>query len=438
MDPIVEDASGSIRDFELHRLHYTYSMIDLGTFKEDYRYVYRNGGNHAHRIVPLLWRWREVQANMYVLDQSNSNLIYLPSEVNRMATQRCLEKLLDEGHQAVPEAADGFVEARASLSGALGFESSESERTDAFNRMQSLARSNTEVAQFNRATKMVALLSAFYLPLALLPQPIEPGEFSFIRHGVDIYTPVRKRRRIGWSHLEAPPLRLRDLVRFLFVGRIHFRVPLALDALTLSGTKSFHCRVVVPPGLRVGREPSFDPEAAFEKAEPSRLVSYDESNVYLYLGAKELGLIETGRSEVGRKRQEFETSAQAGLRRLRRQFPRIKLPAWFAQGTKESFRRRLEEAGKVRPDVKVPLKIASGMTSLILLLWFLAIATTIEAARGLLDLDRFLAMLGLLLVVVISIGVFAIDKRILREFVSAHIISAVVMTAESYLLSVRF
>src|SRR2546425_6240389 len=82
-DPLVTDGAQGIKDFELHRLHYANSMIDLWTFGEDYRYVFRNGGGSDHRVAPLLWRWRMVQANMYVLDAENKNLVYLPSRIAR-------------------------------------------------------------------------------------------------------------------------------------------------------------------------------------------------------------------------------------------------------------------------------------------------------------------------------------------------------------------
>ena len=86
MDSLAEDAKAAMLDLELHRLHYTYSMIDFETFREDYRYVYRNMGSSPHSVAPLMWRNRAVQANMYVLDASDSNLIYLPSGLNRAAT----------------------------------------------------------------------------------------------------------------------------------------------------------------------------------------------------------------------------------------------------------------------------------------------------------------------------------------------------------------
>ena len=73
--------------------------------------------------------------------------------------------------------------------------------------------------------------------------------------------------------------------------------------------------------------------------------------------------------------------------------------------------------------------------SLVGLLWMIAGATLGAGVLGLLDLDKFLTLLGLLLVVVLTIGIFAVDKRILREFVSAHALSAVAVSLEAYVLT---
>jgi len=96
-DPLVSDARDAILDFELNRLHQTYVMIDFETFREDFRYIYRNGGIVPHSVAPLLWRNRGVQANMYVLDQAGANLIYLPHEMSISATQASIESLMQRG-----------------------------------------------------------------------------------------------------------------------------------------------------------------------------------------------------------------------------------------------------------------------------------------------------------------------------------------------------
>ncbi len=287
----------------------------------------------------------------------------------------------------------------------------------------------------NRAKTLTAFLSEFYLPMALLPEPVAPGGFAFVRHGVDLYVPARKRASPSWWHLRARPFSNRNLLWFLLRGRLDFRVPLAFDALRVSEAKSFHCRITIPTGLRVVRPPQLLPETVFTDGSPMNLASYDDGNVYLYIGKKEMGTIAERREQEGHRRRGDVRETQDGLFRLREHFPKLKLPGSLAETWKNVFRRQLEEARKVRLEVQVPLGLARGMASLIWVLWFLAISTVVTSAYGVLTLDRFLTLLGLLLLVGLSIGIFAADKRILREFVSAHMLAAVAVTAEAYLFA---
>ena len=90
----------------------------------------------------------------------------------------------------------------------------------------------------------------------------------------------------------------------------------------------------------------------------------------------------------------------------------------------EAFKARFREGAKVRLELRTPVGVARGVGS-----------TLLCGAMNLLGVDRFLDLLGLLLVVVLTIGIFAVDKRILREFVSAHALSAVASSVAIYALS---
>src|SRR5437773_12323149 len=167
MDPIVGDPSRAIDELELHRLHYTYSLVDLRTFREDYRYVYRNADTRPHRVVPLLWRWREIQANMVVLDAADENLIYLPIGITRQAEEAYLESPIRKGIQKIPRGQSPnptrLTAFRQSIQLALQFESAQEVRVEAYNLAHQLATDFPEIQEFTRVTTFLALLSEFYM-----------------------------------------------------------------------------------------------------------------------------------------------------------------------------------------------------------------------------------------------------------------------------------
>ncbi len=439
MDPIVEDAAGAVDDFSLERLHYTYSMIDLATFREDYRYLVRNRGEVHHKAVPLLWRWREVQANMTALDPSNANLVYLPSQVTIEATERYLIRLMRRGFLSVGTPPPALVQALEEISKlvkqALFFESGLGSRAEAHKLVEGYALKYPQVEEFRRAAVFLSLAFEFYLPFALLSDPVPPQDFAFVRHGVDLYIPLTRPERKVWPHLQVQRVGVPSLLRFFLTGSLVFRVPLAVEAFRTARARSFHCRVVAPSGLRIASPPHLDPHKAFFDYSMVNRVSYDETNLYLYFGEQDLELIHNNQVRLAQGKEDSGRQVISDLRRLRSAFPRFEVspPArrWWNQ-----VQARFEERARVRLEVRTKLGIGRGIGSMVMLLWLIAIGTVLAGAYGFLDLDRFLTLLGLLLVVVLTIGVFSVDKRILGEFVSAHALSAVVVCLESFLLSV--
>src|SRR5436190_6725135 len=438
MDPIVGDASRAIDELELHRLHYTYSLVDLRTFREDYRYVYRNADTRPHRVVPLLWRWREIQANMVVLDAADENLIYLPTGITRQAEEAYLESLIRKGIQKIPRGQSPnptrLTAFRQSIQLALQFESAQEVRVEAYNLAHQLATDFPEIQEFTRVTTFLALLSEFYMPLALLGSPLPPAEFAFVRHGADIYLPPRQEHKPRWAHLRVRPIGLKTLFRFFVTGGFVFRTPIAVDAVRLSNARSFHCRVTVPAGLRIRRRFWFWPRFVLSEESVSWRTSYDDGNVYVYFSGEDLDIVKQRTSEANASLIQTFENALTRLVAIRTKLgltgPSLDTPASW-----EAFKARFREGAKVRLELRTPVGVARGVGSLILLLWSVVGATLLCGAMNLLGVDRFLDLLGLLLVVVLTIGIFAVDKRILREFVSAHALSAVAPSVAIYALS---
>jgi len=464
MDSLVDDAKGAILDFELHRLHYTYSMIDLHTFREDYRYVYLNGGSAAHSVAPLLWRNRAVQANMYVLDAANSNLIYLPSGITREATHLSIRGLIQTGlknvtGQPLPSQPPMSVPTPGEILAGLAFESPRLARDLVYSKVLALARRFPTVTEFSKAAALLLFSFDYYLPLALLPEAIKPGQLAFLRHGVDIYRPVLR----STSSTEYRPLGVRvvrltlnvlysiitrrsrrwRLARLFFGGRYDFEVPLALDAVDGAGARSFHLRVVVPPGLRVAGPVELRPENVFGERDLLRFASYDESNVYLYLGRDEVESILKRRDEIKREKvaELAKTKAAARaetLKSLKVKLTKPTVSKWIVdalEGLLDTLVAWMDQESKVHMSISIPLAFAAGIIPLIVFLWVPALIMVLAAVYGAMTLDVFIASLGVLFVVVLSAGIFAIDRRVLTGLVLRHAILALAVGDGAFALS---
>ena len=464
MDSLAEDAKAAMLDLELHRLHYTYSMIDFETFREDYRYVYRNMGSSPHSVAPLMWRNRAVQANMYVLDASDSNLIYLPSGLNRAATQLYVEDLLQKGQatgtlqapssQLIPRAPT-----TAEIAAALAFESPRAIRERAYSQVLELSKRFPGVPELSRAAVFLQFALEYYLPLALFPAPVNPGQLAYLRHGVDIYRPLWiPRVRSGYVPIGARVATF--LVRWLyslmtreskgwklgglFFGRSYtFEVPLALDAPEIAGAQSFHVRVVIPPGLRVAPPVALQPNTVFEGNDLLRFASYDESNVYLYLGRNEiqsiLKLRDSTKRQLTERFEKIRSTANLGLLGpLKSKFTKPTPTKWVLDFVKAAMYAglwKLEDESKIRLSVSIPLALARGILPLIAFLWVPAVIMVGTAFLEAMTLDVFIAGLSMLFVIVLTTGIFAIDRRVLRGLVLTHAMLALAASVGAYLLS---
>lgn len=465
----MEDASSAVLDFQLHRLHSTYSMIDFETFREDYRYVYQNTGTAPHSVLPLLWRDRAVQANMYVLDAENNNLVYLPSEMNRDAAVSTLIRLFQAGAasaagqgQQLPIAS--AVPTPAEIQAALAFESTQTSRETAFNKAVALSRASPNVSEFAKAAVLLQFALEYYLPLALLPKPVNPGQLCFLRHGVDLYhrlepqgppssyTPLGTRLGRALANVLLSFI-LREtrrwkLARLFLGGHYDFEVPLALDAVEASGARSFHLRVAIPEGLRVTPSNQLRPTEVFGGMDLLRFASFDESNVYLYLGNREIGSVLRRRDAIkaDRERKLAQAKAQANVQpervaSLQKRFARPTAIKWlldFLLGFRGALLDWMDTQSKVTMIFNVPLYFARGIRPLILFLWVPTAIIVGACLYRAATLDFFVATLSVLFVVVLTIGIFAIDKRVLRGLVLAHAELALAVSLLAYLVLTVF
>ena len=96
---------------------------------------------------------------------------------------------------------------------------------------------------------------------------------------------------------------------------------------------------------------------------------------------------------------------------------------------------KLEDESKIRLSVSIPLALARGILPLIAFLWVPAVIMVGTAFLEAMTLDVFIAGLSMLFVIVLTTGIFAIDRRVLRGLVLTHAMLALAASVGAYLLS---
>src|SRR2546422_6080403 len=141
----------------VNRLHYTYSVQDLYTFREDYRYVFSRVGKL--RKLPLQWREREIQANMVTLDANNRNLVYLPSGEVRQIMEGYLLKFWNVFVSSLPASQHpGLAAKLVDILGLVRFETTEMEIERARKTLEHIAKEHAAAKGLEEFVEFAHLL----------------------------------------------------------------------------------------------------------------------------------------------------------------------------------------------------------------------------------------------------------------------------------------
>ena len=230
----------------------------------------------------------------------------------------------------------------------------------------------------------------------------------------------------------------------MFFGRRYdFEVPLALDAPDAAGAQSFHLRVVIPPGLRLVKPVELRPSEVFRGKGLLRFASFDESNLYLYVRRNDIREILDRRDSVKAERtaelEEMRSGPQADIvRAIKPKLTRPSVLKWlldFLVELRELLMQSMDQARKVHMRVSIPLSFARGLFTLIAFLWVPVTIILVAAVFRALSLDIFISGLSVLFVVMLTIGIFAIDRRVLRGLVLAHATMALAVVICAFVLS---
>jgi hypothetical protein len=466
--PSLADCVRSAREkMIVSRLHYTSTVKTLGGLHEDFRYLFT--GVSGGRYIPLLWRDRTVQTNMTVTDREDRNIPYLPSAVVDQFCEEYLRQLWNEFDLSLAGApAPSWInEARPRSIRLTSFDYDPGDTMLAQQEWALHASDFPDNAAFVRLKSFIDHLTENYLPVAAIPESSE--EFLFLHHGVDVSTSTRDRFRhsmqaeTGYSTW--------DRLIFALTGRIRFDTPIFIDAFIHPPwklTESLHVRVMLPEGMMVASPIELMPRRLFAETRVLQLTEITGEYVYSYIGKDDASRFvrrltaeedqaKALKAEIDRSSkviQELADLASAYRRSGGTASPPATKPRQltlqdvattygtmfkvFKQTRELRRQKRLLEMGR-SPTLRIQLGLRGTMKTLLALLWVVIVCTVAVDVLGLLGVDAYLALLGSLLLVVLTLAVFSVDKPLLRVPFFGHtaLSTAVFLTVPVVPLLVR-
>jgi hypothetical protein len=402
------------------RLHYTCTIKDSNVLHEDFRYIY--SGTDGLASLPLIGRRRSVQANMIALDADAKNLVYLPSAKGCELTEMRLTELWKSAQTGLPpEETAGLSILFDEIAPAAKFDTTTEELVKARAAVAKLKSRSQASAELRRFTGFAYQLLGAYVPYVVRPTDAGAG-FVYIRHGVDLLQPS-KAKADGGPGKRAGELSVREYLRFFLIGRTYFDVPLHLVAFSAppwNRTDSLHVRIVLPEGLETEDGPSGLPEAAFAQTSIIDNSTHDSSSTYSYIAASEgekvlqsCARISEGFEEVGKQFAEQSKSLRKGKGTLR-DF------AAFIGTTKKVIRLVGSAVQAKAPQLRVRARVSRGIGAIIGLLWVVVAVGYYTTLSGQLSATALIDLLSALLIVILALVVYAVEKPFLRWLIYAQ------------------
>jgi len=422
-------------DVIVERLHYTASFRDFRIFHEDYRYIFSNWSGHPY--LPLLWRDQGVQANMVTVDAEDTNLVFLPSGRGIQLTLATLREKWYAFLSSIPASDRDRVAGSVRRDNRSSeFERSAVELRDVLSVLDELKARYGGTLELEDLDHFARQLNEFYIPY-VSSSGLKRSEFLYIHQGVDVLT--RHTSRIqGKSGGPGDPYTWGDALSFLALGRIDVDVSLPLVAFTAppwAHTLSLHVRTVVPDGFEIVDPPSGLPEGAFEGTSIIGEARWDARTAYVYVGEDDAErVVENCQrmvSEFEDVKREFDsqgTQIQLGKGTIR------DVAAFI--GTARDYIRRSSPATLAKdPSLRVRAQTAVGIRLLTGLLWIVVGLGFYLGLTHNLGATDFIELFSALLIVVLSLVVYAVEKPILRWYVLAQTATWSAVLLEIYALA---
>jgi hypothetical protein len=418
-----------LTDVVVERLHYTYVVKDLTTFREEFRYVFSN--THGLQILPLVWRLRGVEANMVITDSAEGRLIYLPSGRVMALTRAILTDLWLQCVVKIPPGGNSPTDATFDIvAGVAEFNPGSTQAKAAQKALSEVTEFDANAPEFKRLSAFVSKLGRNYIPFVWMKSPAE-GTFSYLKQGVDTLE-VRGAEQSGKGQGRRE-YRLPELLTFLTTGSIHFDVLVpwaAFDNPPWRQTNSLHFRVLMPEGLEVDNVSEVGEAGILDGTPFIKESKWDGGLFYTYLTpeAAQVAL------EKRRKLQVDFSLARASLlksttvtnRGPNNPYRPIKTLRDFLDLVRKGRLARDADA----PSVRIEAAPVPGVRALLSLLWIVVGLAYFYTLTGSLDATSYIGWVSALLIVVLSTVVYGIEKPFSRAPIIAQSIAATAALVE--------
>lgn len=400
--PIDKDLYHALTEADIQRVHTTLAIDDFDYITEDVRYIFYNNGTTEISVLPLPGIKRKAQRNMKVEDFRNRKLIFIPSSSSTDILLKASIHILDNANQyLLQQQKDVFRKIKDNIQSTLPevfkYEPEQSYIESACEQIAKIQEKKNFWSEnflrdiFLLTDLLVQYRNGFYRPLITLAEPLQSKSYTLIHFSAER---VRE-------YLQDRKTRLRfnllGTFTFTFAPEIHSDV-------------SNYVRIYAPEGLVIKNvEFDIEPESRDNSKPENEEISCKELEKYLNKN----------------KRDYFDARC-----------------FYIQLGPEKST--TLYHCKKYF-NIKLGL---SGLLKTLSWLWWLTILSPLICgmlhwleilpsviAGVILSSDFALALLALSATFLVAVGIYAIDKEIVKHFITLHIILIyVVLTIEIFFM----
>lgn len=400
-----KDLYYAFTEVDIQRVHTTLTIDDFDCITEDIRYIFYNSGTTDISILPLPAIRRKVQRNMKAEDSQNRKLIFIPASSSAEILLKSSTCIIENAGQSLPQQSqkDAFEDIKKivlpRLPGVLKYEPDQSDIElvcEQLARIQEKEDFWTEDFLrdiFLLTDLLIQYRNGFYRPLIMLAEPLQPRSYALIRFSTER---VRE-------YLQDKKTRL----KFNFLGRFVFSF-----APEIHSDTSNHVRIYAPDGLVI-RNVEFDIETRNKKNEndSESKLGFSSENLEKYLNRN--------------KKDYFD--------------PRC---FYIQIGPEKST-----ALFHCRKHFNIGFGL-SGLLKTLSWLWWLTILYPFVCGilnwlgilppvivKAVFSSDSALALFALSATFLVAVGIYAIEKEIVKHFITTHMILVyVVLTVEIFLM----
>jgi hypothetical protein len=396
----------AIFESRILRNHFGIEILGPQSWRQGYRVLYKNISEQVLRYVGLTSRRKKVQRNLSVYDAKGVGLAIVPScKVEKALCRICDYYILrafeaaDEEESAIAELINDAINFSSIFCHDDGKGHTRNSIQDVHQRIKRIV-SDLEKRKLvdkepyfyvNRILTLVGIYEDFYIPIVRLETPVEQKDCFFLRYSVE-------------------NLSNKSLVKrsFLLVGFQTLYFPLEVE-----GSASNHIRILSPQGTLFRHAGVTGLEGTELERKYGNLDRFlDDNMIYFHVPPEDAGEIsELHRKSADERADSTENSASV------------------QENTIKSERRGSPKERK-GPTVEVNLGISRNfpwrlsLIRILTTLMYLAVfIPSIVISLGY-NVDVFLLVQAMVLVltILISLAVYAIDRIFLHEYIAAHVI----------------